>query len=215
MKLYNSNFSPNALRARAVVHQLELSPEIVEIDVSKGENRTEQFLAISPMGKVPALVDEDLTLFESRAIMTYLARKAGSALYPKDPVAAGKVDQWSFWQAIHFGPAMQKLTFERVQKAAYGRGEPDEGTIVGDLKTTLDGLAILNLQIDDAGFAIGPLTVVDFSLASTFMLREPARISLEPFRNVQRWIDRIEALPSWQKALVPWLADLERRGVAV
>ena len=121
MKLYNSPGSPNALRARAAVHALGLDVEIVNVDIAKGENRTPEFLAINPNGKVPALVDGDLHLWESRAINAYLTTKvAGQTLYPADPVRRAIVDQWSYWQAIHLGPSMQKVAFERVMKKAFG-----------------------------------------------------------------------------------------------
>ena len=73
MKLYNSNFSPNALRVRAVAAELGIPLDIVEVDLRKGENKTASYLAINPNGKVPVLVDGDFVLWESRAINGYLA----------------------------------------------------------------------------------------------------------------------------------------------
>ena len=74
MLLYNANLSPNALRVRAVAHELGIALEIVEVDLRKGENRSEAFLALNANGKVPVLVDGDFVLWESRAINAYLAR---------------------------------------------------------------------------------------------------------------------------------------------
>ena len=73
MKLYNSNFSPNALRVRAVAAELGIPLEIIEVDLRKGEHKTASYLALNPNGKVPVLVDGDFVLWESRAINGYLA----------------------------------------------------------------------------------------------------------------------------------------------
>src|SRR4051812_46471375 len=102
MKLYNSPGSPNALRSRAVAFELGLDPEIVNVNIGGGENRTPEYLAINPNGKVPVLVDGDVVIWESRAINAYLASKyQKDDLYPTDPVRRAMVDQWSYWQAIH------------------------------------------------------------------------------------------------------------------
>ena len=117
MKLYNGTFSPNALRVRAVIFELGLDPEIVEVNLQKGENRTPDYLKLNPNGKVPTLVDGDFVLWESRAIDAYLASAYPKGdFYPADPKSRAIVDQWSYWQAIHLGPAMQKVAFARVQK---------------------------------------------------------------------------------------------------
>ena len=102
MLLYNANLSPNALRVRAVAHELGIKLEIVEVDLRKGENRSEAFLALNANGKVPVLVDGDFVLWESRAINAYLASlKSEQGLYPEDKRKRAIVDQWSYWQAIH------------------------------------------------------------------------------------------------------------------
>src|SRR4029079_1023646 len=115
--LYSSPGSPNALRSRAVAYELGLDPEIVNVNLGTGENRTSDYLKLNPSGKVPVLVDGDIVLWESRAINGYLASKAPEHdLDSPDPVRHAVIEQWSNWQAIHLGPAMQRIAFERVQK---------------------------------------------------------------------------------------------------
>ncbi|HVW92366.1 MAG TPA: glutathione S-transferase family protein [Devosia sp.] len=214
MKLYNSNASPNALRSRAVIFELGLEPEIVNIDISKGENRTAEYLALNPNGKVPTLVDGELVVWESRAINAYLAsRHPEAGLYPADPAARAAIDQWSYWQAIHLGPAMQRVAFERVQKKLFGRGEPDEGAITGELKTVAELLPVLEDALSGREWIAGTLSLADFALASTFMLRVPGRLGVEAFPNVSAWIGRLEARPSWQRAVTPMLDMLKARGL--
>jgi len=214
MKLYSSGFSPNALRTRAVAFELGLEPEIIDVNIGQGENRTPDYLAINPNGKVPALVDGDVVLWESRAINGYLAsKKPELGLYPADPAKRAEIDQWSYWQAIHLGPAMQKVGFERVLKKLFGRGGADEAAIVGDLKTVADLLPILDAALAGKEWVAGPLTLADFALASTFMYRKPSRLGLDDHPNVAAWIARLEARPSWQRAVAPIKAFAAQGGV--
>jgi glutathione S-transferase len=214
MKFYNANLSPNAFRARAVINELGLEPEIIDINLGKGENRTPEFLALNPNGKVPVLVDGDAVIWESRAIGAYLGSKLPERdLYPADLVRRAHVDQWSYWQAIHFGPAMQKVNFERVQKKLFGRGEPDDTAITADLKTLDDLLPVLDAALAGREWIVDRLTIADLIVASTFVLRAPARLGIERYRNVDRWIAGIEALPSWQKTVAPYLAGLKGFGL--
>lgn len=215
MKIYSMPASPNALRTRAVAYELGFEPEIVNLDMAKGETRSPEFLALNPNGKVPTLVDGDLVLWESRAINAYLANKAPErGLYPEDIRARAVVDQWLWWQAIHLGPAMQRVAFERVSKKAMGRGEPDEAAIVGEVKTMGDLLPVLEQALAGRDWIAGRLSLADFALASTFMLRQPARLGIEAYPNITAWLGRLEALPSWQRATAPMLEMLKARGVS-
>src|SRR5262245_45591282 len=136
MKLYNADLSPNCVRVRAVIHELGLEVEIIDVNIMSREPRPPDFLAANPNGKVPAFVDDDgFSLFESRAINAYLASKRPERdLYPADPKRRAIADQWSYWQALQLGPAMQAVGFERVLKPQFGMGEPDETVIAAKMK---------------------------------------------------------------------------------
>jgi glutathione S-transferase len=214
MKLYKSPGSPNALRSRAVAYELGFDPEIINVNIGNGDNRKPEYLALNPTGRVPTLVDGDFVLWESRAINIYLAGKAPEHdLYPTDLKRRAMVDQWSFWQAIHIGPAMQRVQFERVQKKGFGRGEPDEATIANEVKTVANDLGIFDAALTGKQWIAGQLSIADFALATTFMLRKSARQGVENFANVTAWIERLEALPSWQKAIAPWKELMIARGI--
>ena len=206
MLLYNANLSPNALRVRAVAHELGIALEIVEVDLRKGENRSEAFLALNANGKVPVLVDGDFVLWESRAINAYLASlKSEQGLYPEDKRKRAIVDQWSYWQAIHLGPAMQSLAFERLLKSKFGMGEPDEKALEGPLKDIAQFLAVLDENLSDKKWVAGELSIADFAVASTFVYRKGSNISLEHVPHVSTWIDRLEERSSWKAAVRPVL----------
>jgi len=204
MKLYNANFSPNCLRVRAVANELGIDLEIVELNVMSGEHKTPVFAALNANLKVPVLEDGDFCLWESRAISAYLASlKPESGLYPNEPRARAEVDQWSYWQAIHLGPAMQKVAFERFMKPKFGMGETDESAITAQLNDVAQFLDVLNTGLDGRDWIAGHLSVADFALASTFMYREPANMPLEKLPHVADWIARLETRPSWQEAVEP------------
>ncbi|MEQ1771432.1 MAG: glutathione S-transferase family protein [Devosia sp.] len=214
MKLYNSPGSPNALRTRAVAFELGFEPEIIDVNIGTGDNHKPEYLAINPNGKVPVLVDGDVAIWESRAINAYLASlKPESGLYPADPAKRAMIDQWSYWQAIHLGPSMQRINFERVQKKGFGRGEPDEASIAGEIKTVAGLLAILDAALAGKEWIAGSLSIADFALASTFMLRKSAGQGVDAYPNVTAWIERLEARPGWQKALGTWKTLMESRGI--
>ena len=204
MKLYNANFSPNALRVRAVANELGIDLEIIDIDVMGGENKKADFIALNPNAKIPVLKDDDFVIWESRAINTYLAsKKPEHGLYPDDQKARAMVDQWSNWQTIHLGPAMQKLSFERFLKAKFGMGDPDQTVIDAELKNVDQFLAVLEIGLEGKDWIAGQLSLADFALATTFMYRTQSDISLDDLPNVANWIERLESRKSWQDAFAP------------
>jgi len=202
MKLYNADLSPNCLRVRAVINELGLSVELIDVNLLSKEPRPAELLSINPSGKVPAFVDDDgFSLFESRAINAYLASKRPERdLYPADPKRRAIVDQWSYWQALHLGPPMQLIAFERFLKAKFGMGQPDEAVVAAKLGELERFLPMLERGLNGKEWLAGTLSLADFAVASTFVLREPTQISLAKSPNVEAWIRRVEALPSWQKA---------------
>ncbi len=207
MKIYNGNFSANALRVRAVALELGLDAEIVEINVMGGENKSDDYRAINPNGKVPALEDEGLILWESRAITSYLAGKRPDAgLYPDDIVTRALADQWSYWQALQLAPAFSKVTMERFIKPKFGWGTPDEAQLEAALKEVALLLPVLEAGLGGKDWVAGPLTVADFTLASTFVLREQSGFSLDDFPGIAAWIARVESRDSWKEAVAPMLA---------
>ena len=127
MKLYYFE-TPNARKACAVARYLNAPVEFVRVDLTKGEHKAPAFLAINPNGKVPALEDGEVRLWESAAIMCYLADRAGSGLWPKD---ARQIDviRWLSWDAMHFSRHAGTLFFQQVVKPHFGLGDPDLAAI--------------------------------------------------------------------------------------
>lgn len=205
MKLYNVDGSPNCFRVRLVIDELGLDVALVDVNL---RNKPPELLAAS--GKVPVFVDDDgFTLFESRAINAYLCSKRPEKnLYPADPKARALIDQWSYWQAIHLGPAMQAVAFERVGKKAFGMGEGVEEIALAKLKETEGFLPVVEKALAGKQWLVDTLSLADFAVATTFSLRKPSGISLDAFPHTRSWIERVEALPSWNQALPKYVREI-------
>jgi glutathione S-transferase len=204
MRLYNAGLSPNALRVRAVANELGIELDLVEVDLRDAKAKVETLLPRNPNAKVPVLVDGDFVLWESRAIIAWLASlKPEAGLYPADPKRRAIVDQWSYWGAIHLGPALQRVAFERFMKPRFGMGTPDEAAIVAPLGEIAQFLPVLDGGLAGKEWLAGELSLADFSIAPILIYREVAGIDLTANPNVARWIERLEARPSWQRAVAP------------
>lgn len=203
MQLFNADLSPNCLRVRAVAFELGLELEMIDVSIAKASSN-QALLAVNPNGKVPVLVDEDFVLWESRAINNYLcSMRPDRNLLPSEPRARALVEQWSYWQAIHLGPSMQTVAFERVVKQRFGLGEPDAAVVDAKLKEVEKFLQVFEQGLGKRPWIVDELSVADFALASTFMYRKPADISLAQVPAVNEWIQRLEARDSWRTAVAP------------
>lgn len=197
MKLYYFE-TPNGRKACAVAKHLGLDIDYQLIDLSKGEQRAPTFLKDNPNGKIPALVDGDQCIWESNAIMCYLADKAGSDLWPRDERALDVI-RWLSWDLAHFSRHAGTLTFENYIKPAFGIGEPDEAATEEATTYFRQFAAVLNDHLADKDFIVGnALSVVDFAVGAFLPYAKEAKIPLDEFPNVARWHERLMALPAWQ-----------------
>ena len=199
MKLYDFPFSPNCRKVRAVAYELGVALEPVPVDLIKGEQRAPAFLARNPNGRVPVLEDGDLVLWESTAIMRYLA--TGTALVPTDRRKAAEMDRWIAWQLAHLGPSMSKVAFERIVKKLTGRGTPDQARIDEGTAEFATLSAILDRALEGREYVAGPLTLADFALAAHYSLAQPAGLSLDAHPRVAAWLQRVCARDSMKRAL--------------
>jgi glutathione S-transferase len=198
MKLYYFE-TPNARKACAVARYLDAPVEFVRVDLAKGEHQTPAFLAINPNGKVPALVDGDVHMWESAAIMCYLAEKAGSSLWPKD---ARQIDviRWLSWDIAHFSRHAGTLFFEQVIKPQFGLGEPNLAAIDEAMSFFRRFAGILDSHLNGRAYLVGDgLTVADFAVASMLPHAREARLPIDEFAEIGRWYAQLEELPAWQE----------------
>jgi glutathione S-transferase len=201
MKLLDAGLSPNALRARAVIFELGLPVELEAVNPADPAVKAGTLRPVNPNTKVPVLVEGDFVLWESRAIIAYLA--AGTPLYPADPKHRAIIDQWNYWGAVHLGPALQGVSFERFMKPRFGMGSPNEAAIASYLTEIARFLPVLHGALSGKDWIAGDLSIADFAIAATLIYRDPAGIDCSAAPNVLAWMERIEARPSWQKAIAP------------
>jgi glutathione S-transferase len=201
MKLYGFPASPNTWKVRALAAYLGQPLELEFVDLAKGAQRTPDYLAINPTGRTPTLVDGDTTLWESNAILQYLAGKANSPLWPNDAAKRADIARWQFWQLAHWGAeACQPLTFQRLVKKFLNLGPPDEAVIAKGTEAFNKEAAMLNAHLGKQKYVIGDsLTVADFAVAAPLLYAQQAEMPLGPYANVRGWLERVTALPCWRE----------------
>ncbi|MGH7006292.1 MAG: glutathione S-transferase family protein, partial [Alphaproteobacteria bacterium] len=207
MKLYYFE-TANSRKACAVARHLDAPVDFVRVDLAKGEHKSPAFLAINPNGKVPALEDGDLRLWESMAIMCHLADKAGSSLWPKD---ARQIDviRWLSWDATHFSRHAGTLLFQRVIKPRFGLGDPDAAAIdeaegfFGQFAGVLDD-HLKGQHLKGREYLVGDApTVADFAVGAFLPDAQAAKLPLEAFSEIRRWYAKVEQLPGWREPFPP------------
>ena len=200
-KLYELNRSPNSRKVRAVAQELGIELTLVPVNARAGENKTPEFLAKNPNGKLPVLEEGDFVLCESCAILSYLASlQPERGLFPTDPRQRADVERWLFWQTAHFSPAASKVGYERVLKPMLGRGEPDPKVVEEGLADFHRYAKVLDTCLAGKEYVAGRLSVADFALAAHLANREPAGLDIKPYPNLSAWLARIEARESWKKS---------------
>jgi glutathione S-transferase len=203
MKLYEHPFSSAAFKVRALIHELGLPVTLVTVDMSKGEHKTPEFLAKNPNGKVPTLEDDGFILWESNAILCYLAaKKPESGLLPGDARGMAVVQQWLQWHATTFSSSTGEVMGETVYAKFFGRSK-DEAKYAAGMEKVRRDLGVLEKALADKEFVCGKLTIADFSLVSALLLRTPMGVDLEAFPNVKAWVLRMESRESVRKSLPP------------
>ena len=200
MKLYFFPPSNNSRRAHAVALHLNLFDDSQLIDLQAGDQRTREFLALNPAGRVPVLQDGDFVLWESNAIIQYLASQKETSLWPNDAKSRAQIMGWQSWQMCHWSRGTQPLQFERFVKQILNMGEPDETAIAQASKTFHKEASLLNNHLETREYLVNnTLTLADFSVASDLTYANIAQFPLEPYAHIRSWYARIEALPAWQQ----------------
>jgi len=205
MKLHYHPLSSNARRAVMTAKLLGSPVELVLVDLPRGEQRTPDYLGLNPNGRVPTLVDGDFVLWESYAIMTYLADKApGNVLLPTEARARADVQRWMFWAAAHFTPAVATLNFENMLKKMFGMGDPDPAFVARAEKDLRTFGAVLDAHLAKRTWISGDgLTLADIAIACPLMSTVPARLPVTDFANLQAWFQRFSALDAWKETAPP------------
>jgi glutathione S-transferase len=205
MDLY---IDPTATTSRAVLAlciELDLAIAIRPVSLMKGEHHQPPLSTLNPNRLVPVLDDRGFVLTESSAILRYLARRAGSPLYPADLQAAARVDERIAWFESNF---YRDFGFQYIYPQLmphHGRGsdEATRATIEWGRSASLRWLQVLDAHFlagEDPWLAGKQPTIADFHGASILSLAELVGADLTAFGRVRAWLDRMETLASWRRA---------------
>jgi GST-like protein len=188
--------TPNGRKISVALEEMGLPYKVIPINISKNEQFSPAFLAISPNNKIPAIVDPDgpggerVSVFESGAILLYLGEKTGKFL-PRPLIERIPVLEWLMWQMGGFGPmpgpVHHFIALENEADRAYGLKRYSAETV------RLYG--VLDRRLADHEFVAGPLSVADFAILGWAWRHERHKVSFKDFPNVGRWYDQLMARP--------------------
>jgi glutathione S-transferase len=201
MKLYGFTPSPNTWKVRAVAAHLGVALDYQYVDLLKGASRAPEYLAINPTGRTPALVDGDFKLWESEAIMQYIATRTPNSLFPDDARTRADIMRWQSWQLAHWGKeACEPLIFNRLVKKLANLGPPDEAQVAKGLESFNREASMLEAHLGRQPYLAGKdVTLADFSIAAPLFHAQAADLPLAPYAKVREWFGRVSALPCWSE----------------
>jgi glutathione S-transferase len=203
IELYVFPRSPRSFKVMALANHLALDYVLRPVNAAQGEHKAPPYAALNPNMRAPTLKDGAFVLWESNAILQYLAtQKPDSGLLPRDEHARLDVTRWQFWDLAHWDPGCATFAFEYVAKRALGMGEPDTAALAKATPAFESAARVLDTQLKGRTYVTGDaLTIADFSLGAWLTLAEMAHYPIAPFGEIKRWYATLAAMPSWQKTL--------------
>ncbi|MEQ8266670.1 MAG: glutathione S-transferase family protein [Parvibaculum sp.] len=193
MRLYQMQDSGNCYKVRLLARQLGLPLELVDIDILKGESRTEGFLARNPNGRVPTLeLDDGRFLAESDAILFYLAE--GTPFLPEDRLARAEALQWMFFEQYSHEPYIAVARFWWSLKP--GGREERKDRFAEWHERGHQALAVMERHLSKHDwFAGGAYSVADIALYAYTHVAHEGDFDLSPYKSISGWMDRIGQRP--------------------
>jgi GSH-dependent disulfide-bond oxidoreductase len=191
----------NGQKVTIFLEETGLQYEIVPVNILRGEQHRDSFLTINPNGTIPALVDGEVTVFESAAILQYLGRKTGR-FYPPGEAVRARIDSWLFWQMSALGPMSGQVNwFERAARKE-GR-EPAETSLALHRfrKATERLFRVLDRGLDDREFLCGDYSIADMCCWTWIDKYPDNGGGLAPYPALKAWHERIAARPAVRRAL--------------
>jgi glutathione S-transferase len=194
-------FTQNTMKTVYVLEELGVEYEFAFVNLMKLENRTDEFRAMTPAGKVPVLEHDGEFLFESGPICRYVASNEKSPLYPADKLQRARVDQWMTFFTCHPGHWLTTLYFEKIIKNAAGMGEPDEARCAEAVKFAGQQLKNVERWLADREWLANDALSIAEPFALAYLEQASAvGFALGELPRVQSWFERLEARDSTARA---------------
>ena len=198
--------TPNGRKAPIMLEEVGLPYEVRAIDIGKQQQFDPEFLKVSPNNKIPAIVDHDadggpLAIFESGAILVYLAEKTGRLL-PAAGAARYKALEWTFWQVGGIGPMVGQLGFFAMRS----KTKPAEA-IERFTEETARLFAVMDRRLAEAAYlagddySIADIACYAWTLAASTMIRQAAPAAWGDNVNIERWLNAVGARPAVQRGM--------------
>jgi GSH-dependent disulfide-bond oxidoreductase len=184
--------TPNGWKASIALEEMGLPYEVRVIDFATNEQKADWYLKLNPNGRIPALVDDGFALFESGAILIYLAERTGKFL-PKDVQGRSRVIQWLMFQMSGVGPMMGQANVflryfpEKIQ-AAIDRYQREVTRLFG----------VLDKQLATHEYIAGGYSIADMALWPWVSGYEWSGVSVDEFANLKRWLAIVGDRPAVQ-----------------
>ena len=189
--------TPNGRKASIMLEECGLSYNTIAINIGRGEQFSAEFLAVSPNNRIPAIVDHEvsISLFESGAILTYLADKTGRFI-PEDLHGRYEVMQWLFWQMGNLGPMAGQLSH-------FVNYAPEPVPYAHDrYKNEYDRLlGVMDFVLNEKDFLAGEYSIADIASFPWITAYKRYEVDLDKFPNVRRWFDNIKNRPAVRKGI--------------
>ena len=205
IKLYNSPGSPNGRAILALALELGIEFDIQNVDLMQGEQKKPEFLALNPNGKIPMIEVGGWRLWESGAILCYLADKhPKNDLYPTDAKLRAEVIKWICWDQAHLaGEAIFPLAAEGF-RPKMGLGEIRKDIVDKATEAFERFLSVLNNSLEGHDYLVNDkFTIADFSVVSTLSAVAFTGLDLTKYKRVEAYVERIGTRDSWKKTAPP------------
>jgi GST-like protein len=189
--------TPNGRKISVALEEMGLPYDVQVVDITRGEQHAEAFVRLSPNHKIPAIVDPEgpggapLSVFESGAILIYLAEKTGRFL-PSDPVRRIRSLEWLMWQMGGFGPMPGQvhhfIALDNEADRAYG--------LARYMKETRRLYAVMDAHLSQHEHFADELSIADFAVLGWAWRHPRHKVDLAEFPHVKRWYDALMARPA-------------------
>jgi glutathione S-transferase len=195
LKLYNLPLSGNCYKVRLLLSMLGVEYEKIPVDLVAGENQTPEFKQLNPRGQLPVLSDGDTVIWDSMAILVYLARRNGNEKWlPTEALAEARVMQWL---AVSENELLTGLARSRAARRFNRPFDPEQCRL-----DSTQGVGTMEIQLQqNEWLAAGHPTIADIACYPYVNLADEADFSLQPYPAVRAWLQRVEGLPGWEPML--------------
>ncbi|MCA9409453.1 MAG: glutathione S-transferase family protein [Candidatus Omnitrophica bacterium] len=199
LKIYGADLSTPAIKVRLAANYMNLDYEYVRVSIRDGENKKEDFLKLHPAGKIPVIDDEGFVLFESNAIVKYLATKHEADCYSKQLREQAIIDQWIDFISLHINMAMNRVVFNQLF-APLAKKVVDERSLQDGLNFLDKFLPIMEQQLQENEFVCGStFSIADIVLLAALDPCEAARVDLKDYKSIVKWREILRKKDFYQR----------------